>query len=92
MVTGKQSLVRKIIIFLSFVILVVIVVPFARNLKYQYQTWQRPLFHNIYGKNDRMIFCEWHWSYALCDKSGPCIIADYKLNFLVILTQTEHFC
>ena len=44
----------------------------------------RPMFHNVFGRNDRMLFSMWVEGPSFFDQSDNVAIADYRLNVLVV--------
>lgn len=58
----------------------------------QFALWvDRPMFHNIFARNDRTIFARWVCQPPITDAGGNAVIADYERNLLVVFcTSSAH--
>jgi len=65
--------------------IVVVGVSCVLVARYAYLTYTRPLFHDLYARNDRMWFRRWVYVPPEYDNSDHFAIADNRMNLLVVV-------
>ena len=69
---------------------IVVLAVIGGAIAIQIGLWKwRPMFHNLYAQGDRLPFYRWIVKPPRTDQRGNAVIADYRLNLLVVFLTAD---